>query len=132
MRRDLQISRTRSDKLIFKAPVLFPLALGAEAERNGMSMPTHDLSSRHFQRKISEFCEVRIAPIFSKRVLENVRPYLISLIICRKRPPILNGRLDWTAIGEACGIESEMTAELRKHLRPTGCDHPLAEGATRR
>lgn len=97
-----------------------------------MSMPTHDLSSRHFQRKISEFCEVRIAPIFSKRVLENVRPYLISLIICRKRPPILNGRLDWTAIGEACGIESEMTAELRKHLRPTGCDHPLAEGATRR
>jgi hypothetical protein len=83
-----------------------------------MSMPKHDLSSRHFQRKISEFCEVRIAPISSKRVLENIRPYLTNLIIYRKRPPILNGHLDWTAIGEACGIEDDMTAELRKQLRP--------------
>ena len=81
-------------------------------------MPKHDPSSRHFQRKISEFCEVRIAPISSKRVLENIRPYLTSLIIYRKRPPVLNGRLDWTAIGEACGIEDDMTAELRKQLRP--------------
>lgn len=81
-------------------------------------MPKHDLSSRHLQRKISEFCEVRIAPISSKRVLENVRPYLVSLIIYRKRPPVLNGRLDWTAIGEACGIEDEMTADLKKQLRP--------------
>nr|WP_205927596.1 hypothetical protein [Rhizobium sp. P40RR-XXII] len=81
-------------------------------------MAKHDLSSGHFQRKISEFCEVRIAPISSKRVLENVRPYLISLIIYRKRPPVLNGRLDWTAIGEYCGIEDEMTAELKKQLRP--------------
>ena len=53
-----------------------------------MSMPKYDLSSRHFQRKISEFCEVRIAPMFSKRVLESVRPYLVSLIIYRKRPPV--------------------------------------------
>jgi integrase len=83
-----------------------------------MSMPEHDLSSRHFQRKISEFCEVRIAPIASKRLLENVRPYLTSLIIYRKRPPILNGHFDWIAIAEACGIGDDMTAELRKQLRP--------------
>lgn len=82
-----------------------------------MSMPKRDLLSRHFQKKISEFCEVRIAPISSRRLLENVRPYLISLIICRKRPPILNGHLDWTAIGKACGIEDKMTAELKKQLR---------------
>ncbi|WP_200847760.1 hypothetical protein [Rhizobium sp. 18055] len=81
-------------------------------------MPKHDLSSHHFQRKISEFCEVRIAPISSKPVLENVRPYLISLIIYRKKPPILNGHLDWIAIGEACGIGDDMTAVLRKQLRP--------------
>lgn len=61
---------------------------------------------------------MRIAPISSKRVLENVRPYLISLIIYRRQPPILSGHLDWTAIGEACGIEAEMTAELKKQLRP--------------
>ncbi len=66
-----------------------------------MSMPRHDLSSRHFQQKVSEFRAVLIAPISSKRVLENIRPYLTSLIIYRKRPPILNDHLDWTAIGEA-------------------------------
>jgi len=104
--------------VLFTARPYFRSPSALVPERNGMNMPKHDLSSRHFQRKISEFCEVRIAPISSKRVLENIRPYLASLIICRKRPPILNGYLDWTAIGEACGIEDEMTAELRKQLRP--------------
>ncbi len=80
-------------------------------------MPKQDLSSRHFQQKISEFCEVRIAPIASKRVLENVRPYLISLIIYRKSPPILDGRIDWPRIAHACGIEDELTPELKKQLR---------------
>ncbi|UVD60868.1 hypothetical protein NE852_31910 (plasmid) [Rhizobium sp. Pop5] len=81
-------------------------------------MSKNDISSRHFQRKISEFCELRIAPIASRRVLENIRPYLISLIIYRKPPPLLNGHIDWTAIGHACGIEAELTVELKKQLRP--------------
>ncbi|WP_418137871.1 hypothetical protein [Agrobacterium sp. El2ro-1b] len=82
-----------------------------------MSMTKHDLSSRHFQRKISEFCELRIAPITSKRALENIRPFLISLIIYRKSPPLLNGHIDWTMISQACGIEAELTVELKKQLR---------------
>ncbi len=81
-------------------------------------MTKHDLSSRHFQRKISQFCELRIAPIASRRVLENIRPYLTSLIIYRKSPPLLNGRIDWTMISQACGIEAELTAELKSQLRP--------------
>lgn len=92
---------------------MFPLALGIAAERNGMSMSKNDLSSRQFQRKIFEFCEFRIAPIASRRVLENIRPYLVSLIIYRKSPPLLNGHIDWTTIGQACGIEAELTAELK-------------------
>ena len=83
-----------------------------------MSMTKHDLSSRPFQRKISEFCELRIAPITSRRALENIRPFLISLIIYRKSPPLLNGHIDWAMIGQACGIEAELTAELKKQLRP--------------
>ncbi len=81
-------------------------------------MPKQDIASRHFQRKISEFCDVRIVPIAPKRVLENIRPYLISLIIYRKSPPLLNGRIDWTTVADACGIETELTAELKKRLRP--------------
>ncbi|MFN7026080.1 MAG: hypothetical protein ACK4QP_16525, partial [Pseudorhizobium sp.] len=81
-------------------------------------MATHDLSIHHFQRKISDFCEVRIAPIASQRVLESIRPYLIGLVIHRRLPPIVSGRMDWTAIGQACGIDGELTAELKKQLRP--------------
>lgn len=80
-------------------------------------MPKQDLSSRHFQQKISKFCEVRIAPVTSKRLLENIRPYLISLIIYRKSPPLQNRRIDWMAISHACGIEDELTADLKKQFR---------------
>ncbi|MBP2238687.1 hypothetical protein J2Z31_005228 [Sinorhizobium kostiense] len=80
-------------------------------------MRNQSTSSLHFQRKISEFCNVRIAPVASKRALENIRPYLISLIIHRKMPPMRNGRIDWQAVADACGIEDEMTAELKKNLR---------------
>jgi hypothetical protein len=97
---------------LLKAGLYFRSPSALVPERNGMSMPNHDLSSRHFQRKISEFCEVRIAPICSKPELENFHSYLISLIIYRKLQPILNGRLEWTAIGHSCGIEDEMTTEL--------------------
>lgn len=81
-------------------------------------MTKHDLSTHHFQRKISDFCEVRIAPIASQRVLESIRPYLVGLVVHRRPPPIVSGRMDWTAIGEACGIENQMTADLKKALRP--------------
>lgn len=94
-------------------------------------MTKKDLSSRHFQRKISEFCELRIAPITSKRVLENVRPYLLGLIIYRKSPPFLNGHIDWTTIGQSCGIEAELTAELKKATAARlGCNHSMARGTT--
>lgn len=81
-------------------------------------MVKHDLSIHHFQRKISDFCEVRIAQIASKRVVDCIRSYLIGLVIHRRPPPIVNGRMDWTAIGQTCGIEGEMKAELKKQLRP--------------
>jgi len=58
---------------LLKARPYFRSPSALMPERNGMSMSKHDLSSRHFQRKILEFCEVRIAPISSTRVLENIR-----------------------------------------------------------
>ena len=81
-------------------------------------MPKQDLSSRHFQQKISKFCDMRIAPVASEAVVTNIRLYLFALINHRKPPPMLNGSVDWTMIGHACGIENELTAELKKQLRP--------------
>jgi len=74
-----------SDTSFLKTALLFPLALGNGAERNGMSIAKQVHSSRHFQRGISEFCEMRNSPIASKQVLDNIRLYLVSLIGRRLR-----------------------------------------------
>ena len=60
-------------------------------------MTKHDLSTHHFQRKISDFREVRIALVASQRVLESIQPYLIGLVVHRLPPPIVSGRMDWAA-----------------------------------
>ena len=80
-----------------------------------MSKP--DLSSRHFQSKISKFCELRISPIASKRTLSNVEAYLSKLISHRRAPPLMNGRIDWAEIAHACRLGGELTGDLKKQLR---------------
>ncbi|MBL0374360.1 hypothetical protein JJB09_20300 [Rhizobium sp. KVB221] len=80
-------------------------------------MRNQSASSIQFQRKISTFCDVRIAPLVSPRELNNVRPYLISLIIYRKYPPTRSGRTDWLSIQAACGLETGMSGALRKNLQ---------------
>lgn len=80
-----------------------------------MSKP--DLSSRHFQSKISKFCELRIAPIASKRTLSNVEAYLVKLIAHRRAPPLLNGRIDWTEIAQACRLGGDLTGDLKQQIR---------------
>lgn len=75
-------------------------------------------SSHHFQRKISEFCQVRIATIVSKHAFENIRSYVISLILRRKKPPMRGSGIDWQEFAEACGVEGELTQEVRQTLRP--------------
>ncbi|MGV0908423.1 hypothetical protein [Martelella sp. FOR1707] len=80
-------------------------------------MPRNDPSSHHFQQKISKFCEVRIAPVATKRTLEKIKSYLTSLVTYRKSPPLRNGRIDWAAVIDGCGIEDEISADLKKQFR---------------
>ncbi|QLF71633.1 hypothetical protein FE840_018450 (plasmid) [Peteryoungia desertarenae] len=79
-------------------------------------MPNQNISSHHFQKKISKFCDERVGPVASKRTLENIKPYLISFIICRKSPPLLNGRIDWAAVEDACGVRDKLTVDLKKQV----------------
>lgn len=80
-------------------------------------MKTESASSLHFQRKISDFCDVRISPLVSRRALENIKPYLSSLILYRKHPPTRMGRIDWRSVYDACGLEDEMTRALKRGRR---------------
>jgi hypothetical protein len=80
-------------------------------------MRKQELSSRHFQPKISKFCEIRIAPVASKRTLEKIKPYLTSLVTYRESPPLRNGRIDWTTVIDDCGIDDEISADLKKQFR---------------
>lgn len=81
-------------------------------------MKTQSASSVHFQRKISDYCNLRIAPLVSRRSLENIKPYLASLIIYRKAPPTRSGRIDWTSLGAACGLDQELTGKLKDQIKP--------------
>ncbi|MEO9340989.1 hypothetical protein ABFT80_26670 [Mesorhizobium sp. SB112] len=81
-------------------------------------MASQRVSSKHLQQKISTFCDVRIAPAVSQRELGNIRSYLVSLVIYRKRPPLLNGRIHWAAIAEACGFLGKFSADLKRRLQP--------------
>jgi len=58
-----------------------------------------------------------MAPIASKRTLENIQFYLNNLIVHRQSPPLLNGRIDWLEIAHACQIGGELTGDLKKQVR---------------
>jgi len=82
------------------------------------AMKNQTASSVHFYRKISSFCDVRIAPLVSTRDLENIKLYLSRLIARHTPPPMRMSRVDWEAICDACGLKEEMTPELKKNLQP--------------
>lgn len=70
-----------------------------------------------FQRKIFEFCDLRLKPLITSRELENIKPYLASLLLYRKPAPRRNGRIDWGSVVAACGMETELNTALKKNLQ---------------
>lgn len=81
-------------------------------------MPNEDLSKLHFQKKISTYCDVLIAPVAPDWVVENIRPYLLSLITFKKTPALASNRYDWRQIAHDCGIDEALTTTSKKQLRP--------------
>jgi len=69
--------------------------------------------------------------------LNNIGPYLLSLIVYRKYPPTRSGRTDWISIQAACGLEPGMSSVLRKNLqsgieaivRWIGSEEPRKDGS---
>lgn len=71
-----------------------------------------------FQRKISDFCDLRLAPLLQPRSFENLKGFMIGLVVFQSRPPLRAGRVDWQEIGTLCGIDKEVSAELKRTAQP--------------
>jgi hypothetical protein len=81
--------------------------------------PNHQSSTPEiFQRKISDFCALRLAPLLQQRTFENVRAYMIGLVQFRSNPPTRAGKIDWQAIALACDMESELTVKVKRAVQP--------------
>lgn len=71
-----------------------------------------------FQRKISDFCDLRLAPLLQPRSFENLKGFMIGLVVFQSRPPLRAGRVDWQEIATLCGMDAEMSAELKRAAQP--------------
>lgn len=108
-------------QILYGCPVArHPLAITVAviSPRIRMSMKTETPSPSVFQRKISEFCRLRVEPLVSSHAAKNLKGYMMGLIIFRKTPPTMRGRIDWSEIASECDIEDELTRELKKSLQP--------------
>ncbi|MFS8046491.1 hypothetical protein [Rhizobium sp. BR 314] len=71
-----------------------------------------------FQRKISDFCDLRLAPLLQPRSFENLKGFMIGLIVFQSRPPLRAGRVDFQEIATLCGMDAEMSPELKRAAQP--------------
>ncbi|TGQ30650.1 MULTISPECIES: hypothetical protein [unclassified Mesorhizobium] len=76
------------------------------------------LNPKVIVRKLSDFCQVRVAPVLPPHDAERVRTYLISLVNSRRRPPTLSRGYDWQAIALQCGIPMEQIGAAKKAIEP--------------
>ncbi len=79
-----------------------------------MSMPMPNASTQVFLKKISSFCEQRLAPHFSATDYENIRCYMLGLVARGVMPPHHGGKIDWQEIAVACNLEGESLAEAKR------------------
>ena len=75
------------------------------------------VTSLHFQRKMADFCDLRIAPVADRRTVENIKSWFDTLITHHRSPPMRKAYIDWAAVMEICGIEGKLSEELRRNLR---------------
>ena len=71
-----------------------------------------------FQRKISDFCDLKLAPLLQPRSFENLKGFMIGLVVFQSRPPLRAGRVDWQEIATLCGMDAEMSTELKRTAQP--------------
>lgn len=66
-----------------------------------------------FRRKMSSFCEMKLAPLTDSKQSRALSEYMVGLIDDRMPPPVLGRHVNWEEISLACGLE-QVSAELRR------------------
>ena len=72
-----------------------------------------DQSAIVFRRKISSFCDMKLAPLTDARQFRALSEYMTRLIDDRMPPPMLGRHVNWEEISFACGC-GQASAELRR------------------
>jgi hypothetical protein len=72
-----------------------------------------DQSAIVFRRKISSFCEMKLAPLTDVKQFRALSEYMVGLIDDRMPPPVLGRHVNWEEISLACDL-GQTSAELRK------------------
>jgi len=80
-------------------------------------MPRLSPSAPIFHRKIETFCDVRLAPILTKAEYENLRSYMLDLVVRQALPPLHGGRPNWKEIGSTCLLTGEGPKAARREGR---------------
>jgi hypothetical protein len=80
-------------------------------------MPRLSPSAPIFLRKIESFCDVRLAPVLAKEDYENLRSYMLDLVVRQALPPLHGGRPNWKEIGSTCLLTGEGLKVARREGR---------------
>ncbi len=72
-----------------------------------------DQSAIVFRRKISSFCEMKLAPLTNAKQFRALSAFTIGLIDNRMPPPMLGRHVNWEEISLACGFE-QTSVEFRR------------------
>lgn len=80
-------------------------------------MPRLSPSAPIFLRKIENFCDVRLAPVLAKEDYENLRSYMLDLVVRQALPPLHGGRPNWKEIGSTCLLTGDGLKVARREGR---------------
>lgn len=69
-------------------------------------------------RKITEYCDLRLAPILEPDEVGSLRQCLVGLLEHSEYPPYRGSKLDIGAVSELLGLDAERLNRVRNNLQP--------------
>jgi len=71
-------------------------------------------TARSFQRKITGFCEIRLATLVSPAELKRLTAYMLALVNDQALPPMKGKTVDWAEVAAACRLSAKPSTKLMR------------------